>query len=93
MGIDAIQYLHDPAVHRLEFDVGLNIRLFRGFFLNINGDVARIKDQFVLPAEGLSPAEVLLQRRARETDFEYGLRVGFRYQFGSKFANVVNPRF
>jgi len=92
-GINVIQYLHDPKVHRLEFDVGFNIRVFRGFFFNVNGNIARIKDQFFLPAEGLSPAEVLLRRRARETDFQYGLRVGFRYQFGSQFANIVNPRF
>lgn len=92
-GIDAIQYLHDLSVHRVEFDLGFSIRLFRGFNFNVNGDVARIKDQFFLPAVGLSPAEVLLRRRARETDFEYGLRVGFRYQFGSQFANIVNPRF
>jgi len=27
-----------------------------------------------------------------ETDFYYYGRIGFSYRFGSKFANVVNPR-
>jgi hypothetical protein len=92
-GIDGVQYLHDPKVHRLDLDIGMEIRIWRGFNFNVRADFSRIKDQFFLPAEGLSPDEVFLRRRARETDFRYGLNVGFSYQFGSKLANVVNPRF
>jgi len=41
---------------------------------------------------GSTPAEVLLQRRQLETDFTYSMYVQLRYTFGSKFANIVNPR-
>jgi len=92
-GIDAVQYLHDPKVHNVRLNVGMSIRIVRGLRFNVGANLARIKDQFFLPAEELSPAEVLLRRRARETDFRYGIGVGISYQFGSQFANIVNPRF
>ena len=92
-GMDAVQYLHDLKVHNVRFNVGASIRIFRGLRFNVGANFARIKDQFFLPAEELSPAEVLLRRRARETDFRYGLFLGLNYQFGSQFANIVNPRF
>ena len=56
------------------------------------GDFYRIKDQFGLPAVGLTNEEILLSRRARETDYQYYVYFSLGYRFGSKFANVVNPR-
>ena len=72
--------------------VRLEYRIFRGFEINIFGFYSRIKDQFFLPSEGLSQEEILLRRRQRETDFRFNVGVGFSYRFGSKYANVVNPR-
>jgi hypothetical protein len=90
--VEGIQYLHDPATHRINTDVNIEWRLFRGFSLDVWGDFSRIKDQFYLPSEGLTPEEVLLRRRARESNYSYDISVGFSYRFGSKFANIVNPR-
>ncbi len=90
--ISGTQYLHDLAVHRIDTFGFLSFRLFRGLDFNVNGNFSRIKDQFFLPVEGLTQEEILLRRRQRETDFRFGLGVGFSYRFGSKFANVVNPR-
>jgi len=67
-------------------------RLFRGLNFDIDAEISRIKDQFYLSAEGINPDDILLRRRQRETDFRYELSLGFSYRFGSKFANVVNPR-
>ena len=36
---------------------------------------------------------ILLSRKQLATDYEYNLRVGVRYTFGSIYSNVVNPRF
>ncbi len=88
----ATQYLHDLSVHRIDTFAGFSIRLFRGLEFNVHGDFSRIKDQFYLPAAGLTDEEILTHRRARETDYRLGLSVGFSFRFGSKFANVVNPR-
>lgn len=68
------------------------MRLFRGFSLEVDGNVARIKDQIYLRAGRLTPEEILLGLRERGTDYEYELELGFSYSFGSVFNNVVNPR-
>ena len=90
--VSGTQYLHDLSVHRIDTFGGFSLRLFRGLELSVYGSFARIKDQFGLPAEGLSDEEILLQRRALETDYRYSTNFSLSYRFGSKFANVVNPR-
>lgn len=90
--VSGAQYLHDLGVHRIDIFGFLRFRVFRGLSFNVGAEFSRIKDQFFLPAGGLDPDEILLQRRARETDFSFELGMGFSYRFGSKFANIVNPR-
>ncbi len=90
--VEGIQYLHDPEAHRINTFVNFEYRLFRGFSLDVFGSFSRIKDQFFLPAEGLSDEDILLERRQRETDYQVDIGIGFSYRFGSKFANIVNPR-
>jgi len=90
--VEGIQYFHDPSTHRINIFLRLEYRLFRGFNVDLFFFFSRIKDQFYLPASGLSPEEILLRRRQRETDFEFDIGIGFSYRFGSKFANIVNRR-
>jgi hypothetical protein len=92
VSLNAFQYLHDLRRHSLGLFGGFSIRVFRGLSFNISSSVARIKDQLYLSGAGLTPEERLLRVRAFETDFYYYGRIGFSYRFGSKFANVVNPR-
>jgi len=86
------QYFHDSSTHRVDTSLGANVRVFRGLDFNISGGFSRIQDQFFLSAEGLTPEDILLRRGQRETDSRYHFRMGFSYRFGSKLANVVNPR-
>jgi hypothetical protein len=65
----------------------------RGLDFNVGGFFARIKDQLYLSKVGLTPEEVLLRQRERGTDFRFGVDLGLSFRFGSKFNNVVNPRF
>ncbi len=90
--VEGIQYLHDPATHRINTFANFEYRLFRGFNFDVFAQFSRIKDQFFLPSEELTEEEVLLERRQRETDFRFDIGIGFSYRFGSKFANIVNPR-
>ena len=90
--IEAIQYLHELKTHRINVSGRIEYRIFRGLNLNFGGEFSRIKDQFYLSAEGLDAADIYLERLDRETDFSYQLRAGFSFVFGSKFANIVNPR-
>jgi hypothetical protein len=90
--LEGSNYFHDFALHRLDLFTGIDVRLFRGFSLEVDGNVARIKDQIYLRAGRLTPEEILLGLRERGTDYEYELELGFSYSFGSVFNNVVNPR-
>ncbi len=86
-------YLHDTSLYNVSLRGDVEYRIFRGFSINARGDVARVRDQIYLSAEGASDEEALLQLRRQSTDFEYGMSVGFSVQFGSIFNNVVNNRF
>jgi hypothetical protein len=90
--LQGVQYLHDLETHSLTAFVEFEYRLFRGFNFDIDAEISRVKDQFFLSVEGIDPEDILLRRRDRETNFRYELSLGFSYRFGSKFANVVNPR-
>jgi len=90
--VEAIQYLHDLATHRINVSGRIEYRIFRGLNLTLGGSFSRIKDQFYLSAAGIEDDDILLERLDRETDFSYDVRAGFSFVFGSKFANIVNPR-
>ena len=61
--------------------------------MRIDGNIGWVQDQIYLSAEGASDEEALLQLQQLDTDFQYGVSVGFSFQFGSIFNNVVNNRF
>ena len=87
-----ISYLHDLTKRRLELDGRLDLRLFRGLSLNTNGKLSLVHDQLYLKAGTASDEEILLRRQRLATGYRYEFSVGFSYQFGSIFNNVVNPR-
>ena len=91
--VEGSHYLNDFSKNRLEMNSSVDVRLFKGFSLEVRGRYDLIRDQLSLPLEGASLDEVLLQRKELATDFEYSVSVGFRYTFGSVYSNVVNPRF
>lgn len=91
--LEASQYLHDTARRRLTADGDVSFRIYRGLSLNFEASASQIRDQLFLPAEDLSPEEILLERRQLATEFEYELEAGFSFSFGSIYNNVVNNRF
>ena len=93
VSLDLSQYLSLPEKHRAQIRGGLNLRLFRGLSLNLNGSYARVRDQLALPATGATPEEILTQQRVLATSYSYFASVGLMYSFGSIFNPVVNPRF
>ena len=85
-------YLDDASKYNLDFFTDADVRLFRGFSLNIEGSASRVRNQLYLAAGGATDEEVLLRLRRLETGYRYRMQVGFSYQFGSIYNNVVNPR-
>ena len=87
-------YLHDFGKRRLSSGGRLSFRIVRGLNLNVDGRVSWVSDQlYVLPDEDVSYEELLLQRRRLASDFDWDFGIGFSFQFGSIFNNVVNNRF
>jgi hypothetical protein len=90
---DFTQALSDLSQYRLGVFGGVEVRLFKGFSLEVSGDYARVRDQRNLPKAGASDEEILVRMKELATGYRYYFSVGISYSFGSIFNNVVNPRF
>jgi len=86
-------YFHDFSKNRLELLSSVNIRIFKGLTLQINGGIAHINDQLNLKKGDISEAERLLQLRELATKYRVEGGIEITYTFGSIYNNVVNPRF
>lgn len=86
-------YLSAPSKRATELSGDLNVRIFRGFSVNVGAGYSWIHDQIYLKKGSQDAVDVLLRRRALLTGFEYNVRLGLNYRFGSIFSNIVNPRF
>lgn len=86
-------FLHDFSKNRLDLFGSLSFRVVRGLSFNVFGNVSLVHDQLFLPKAGASESQILLQRRALATNYQYFASVGLSYSFGSKINNIVNPRF
>lgn len=93
VSLDWLNYLHDFDRNALTLSGNVDLRVGRGFSLNIGGSAARINDQIYLPAAGNTDQEILLQRQALRTGFRITTSIGVRYTFGSIYNTIVNQRF
>jgi len=91
--LETARYIDNASQWRFEFDGELDIRLFRGFELEIGANASLIRDQLGIAARNATPEEILLELRDLQTDYRYDVFVGISYTFGSIFSAVVNPRF
>lgn len=87
------QYLDGLKYYNAGIRGNLDIRLGRGFSFEVSGSLSRVRDQLYLSAVGLSPVQVVARQQALATNYRYFTFFGLRYQFGSIFNSVVNPRF
>lgn len=86
-------FLHDLDLYNVSMRGNLDFRVVRGLNLRAQGNVAWVQDQIYLAGEGASSEEELLNLVLRAQSFNYGVELGFSFQFGSVFNNVVNNRF
>ncbi|MDI6844927.1 MAG: hypothetical protein QME28_02195 [Candidatus Saccharicenans sp.] len=91
--IEGAHFFHDPGKHHLSVFHVISLNLVKGLNANIFGGASLIHDQLSLPKGGASWEEVILRRKMLATSYSYFAAVGFSYNFGSVFTNVVNPRF
>ena len=87
------QYLNRRGRYRVRASGGLDVRLFKGFSVGLNGGVSRRRDQLSLRRGTASTEQILIRQRELATDYSFDLGFGVSYSFGSIFNNTVNPRF
>lgn len=92
LDVEISQLLRDLSRSRLTLRGEIEYRLVRGLSLSLQADVSRIRDQIFLPARDATDEEILLERRALETDFRFEIGVGMSFTFGSIYSTVVNAR-
>jgi hypothetical protein len=93
LALDGSNYLYDFSKNRLTMFGNGEFRIYKGLSLSLFGSVGLIHDQLSIPKAGASEQEVLLRRRQLATSYQYFGYLSLSYTFGSKFANIVNPRF
>jgi hypothetical protein len=86
-------YLHDFDLNRFTVGSSLYFRILEGWSVRLVGSYSAIHDQVTLPSRGATEEDILLRRRQLATQYNYSMSVGLSYRFGSKYANIVNPRF
>lgn len=91
--VEGFHYFHDFSKNRLTFGSFATFRIFKGFSVEIGGNLQLIHDQISLPLEGASSEDILLRQRQLSTQYEYWSHVGINYTFGSIYNSIVNPRF
>lgn len=93
ISLSGSHYLHDFSKYNVGIFASVSVRLFEGLSFQIIGNYSRQHDQLALPKEDATEQDVLLQRKALESQYSYFAMVGITYSFGSIFNNIVNPRF
>ena len=93
VGVFYSNYLSDFKKNNLEFNGSINWRIFKGFQMGVGGSYSIVKDQINIQKGTASAADVLTQRIALLSNYNYFMGVGFSYTFGSIYNNAVMPAF
>ena len=89
----ASNYLDRWKQNRIILEGGMHVRVFRGFDVSFNAQYSRVRDQLSLAKAGATDEEILQHLKQLKTDYQFEAFIGLNYTFGSKFNNIVNPRF
>jgi hypothetical protein len=87
------QYLHDLELFNVYINPNIEWQIFRGLSIEFGGFASFVADRINIAKTTISDEDILLQVRQLDTDFTYFTYFGLNYRFGSKYNNIVNPRF
>ncbi|MEK7239763.1 MAG: hypothetical protein AAB224_04190 [Gemmatimonadota bacterium] len=93
VSLNGSQFLNTLKYNNVGVSGGVDVRVGRGFSLNLFGSASRVRDQLYLPRGQATNEEVIARQQSLSTGYRYFGFAGLRYQFGSIFNSVVNPRF
>jgi hypothetical protein len=86
-------YFHDIGKYRVDTFGIVSLRLYKGLSVYVLGGYSWIHDQIYLLGREPTYEETLLRLRELPMNSNYFVAIGFQFQFGSIFTNVINPRF
>ncbi len=86
------QFLDDTELYRARARASIDYRIVRGVSLRLWAESSLVRDEVYLSGIGLSAEDILLKRRAVDTDLSSQYGISLRYTFGSIYNNVVNNR-
>ena len=90
--IKASHFLDDTDLYRISIKGDVDYRIVRGLDISLWAEASLVRDQIYLAAGGTTDEEVLLGRRALDTEFETKVGLSLKYTFGSIYNNAVNNR-
>ena len=93
VSINGSQYLNELKYYNAGVFGGVDVRVGKGFSVSLSGSLSCVRDQLYLSRGEATDEEVIARQQALSTNFRYFVFTGLRYQFGSMFNSVVNPRF
>ena len=86
-------YFHDFSKYSITLGTWLSLKVSKGLSIYVEGSASLIRDQIMLPQEGASQEDILLQRQVLATNYRFSTSLGISYTFGSIYNSIVNPRF
>jgi hypothetical protein len=86
-------YLNDFSHFSVGTSTLTNIRIVKGLSFNVMCGLYMYRDQITLKKGVATMEELLTSQREMEKNYSYNISFGLTFRFGSKFNNVVNPRF
>ncbi|GAB4450195.1 MAG: hypothetical protein Fur0028_05580 [Bacteroidales bacterium] len=87
------QYLHDLELFNLGSYASFSVRIVKGLSVSLSTGYSMIRNQINLSKTDVSQEELLLRQRQIKTNYSYWGYTGISYTFGSRYNNIVNPRF
>lgn len=94
LSTEASNYLHAFGRYRIDTYASIDLRLYKGLSVYVFGGYSWLHDsQLSLRLREPTFEELLLRLVERPMTSNHFVAVGFQFQFGSIFTNVINPRF
>jgi hypothetical protein len=91
---EASDYLHALDHYRIDTFGIINLRLYKGLSFYVLGGYSWLHDARIsLRLREPTYEELLLRQIELPMNSNHFVAVGFQFQFGSIFTNVINPRF
>lgn len=93
LDIGAQQYFHNFKLFNAYINPNIEWQIVKGLSINMGGYASFVTDRINIAKADISDEDIILNIKQLDTSFTYFTYFGINYRFGSKYNNIVNPRF